>query len=109
MWKKHAWQTAEVKETSLEIERLVKKLSGATVAEFDEFARHEIVLEAFARFVTIDIAFGSQHRDFRRNHRLHFDPYAGRWELVARSFRVFRREPACNLADNPILLRLKRV
>ena len=108
-WKKHAWRVAEEKKTCPDLERLLAQVSGSTIAEFTDFARHEMDLEAFARFEALDIAFGSEQRDFRHNHRLYFDPYKGRWEPVAWRFSAFKHEPFFDLVENPLMLRLKQV
>jgi hypothetical protein len=108
-WKKHAWRVEEERDVRPDLDRLLSMVSTATVDEFTEFARNEMDLDAFARFEALDIAFGSQQRDFRHNHRLYFDPYRGRWEPVAWRFDGFRHEAAFDLVENPILLRLKQV
>jgi hypothetical protein len=53
------------------------------------------------------VAFGGDQRDFREDHTYYFDPYRGAWEPIAGRFRGFRDDPAFNLVDNPVLLRLK--
>ena len=108
-WKKHAWKNGEDKKNRRELTRLLAMITGASVEDFAEYARREINLEAYARFEAIDIAFGSEQRDFRHNHRLYFDPYRGRWEPVAWRFSGFKHAPAFDLVESPLLLRLKQV
>jgi CotH protein len=108
-WKKVAWRNDEDREDFADLERLLKAISSATNKEFTDFARNEIDLEAFAAFDALDVAFGGDQHDFRENHKLQFDPYRGLWEPVAWSFRGFKHDPAFNLVENPLLLRLKLV
>ncbi len=108
-WKKTAWRNAEEELKYDDIERFLKQINSATVRQFVDFARNEIELEAVATFDALDVAFGGDQHDFRQNHKLYYDPYRGRWELVAWNFRGFKHEAFFNLVQNPILLRLKQV
>jgi CotH protein len=90
-----------------DLERFLFHVRDATAAEFDDFARHELDLEAFARLDAIDVAFGADQRDFRENHDYYFDPYRGRWEPIAGGGRGFRDDPEFNLVENPVHLRLE--
>lgn len=89
-----------------DLSRLLHHVHSASAREFSDFARHELDLEAFARLNALDVAFGADQRDFRKNHTFHFDPYRGRWAPIAGEFRGFRNDPAFNIVDNPVLLRL---
>jgi len=108
-WKKVAWQDEDSKEDRGAIESLIEVLRTASIREFDAFARERMDLRRFALFECLDIIFGGDQHDFRENHKLYFDPYRGRWEPVAWNFRAFKHDPVFNLAENPILLRLKMV
>lgn len=90
-----------------DLDRFLYHVHGATQAEFDDFARHELDLDAFARLDAIDVAFGGDRRDFRDDHAYYFDPFRGRWEPIAGQVRGFRDDPQFNIVDNPVLLRLK--
>lgn len=107
VWKRHAARAPT--DDRRDLARLLRMVSTATVDQFAEFAKAELNLEAFARFEAIDIAFGSEQRDFRRNHRLYYDPYRGRWEPVAWSYRAFKHTPHFELVENPLTMRLKQV
>src|SRR5688572_24492507 len=90
-----------------DLTRFLYHVHDATLAEFADFAEHELDVEAFARLDAIDVAFGGDRRDFRDNHDYYFDPYRGRWEPIAGGVRGFRDDAEFNLVDNPVLLRLK--
>jgi hypothetical protein len=108
-WKNVAYRSEQQKGDFSDLERLLDKIRSSSIADFADFARRQIDLDAFATFDALNVAFGSDERDYRENHKLFFDPYRGRWEPVAWNFRGFRNEPAFNLVENPILLRLKLV
>lgn len=90
-----------------DLQRFLQHVHGGTSQQFVDFARHELNLEAFAKLDALDVAFGGDQRDFREDHTYYFDPYRGAWEPVAGKFRGFRDDPAFNLVDSPVLLRLK--
>jgi hypothetical protein len=90
-----------------DLERFLYQIHDATLAEFDDFARNELDLDAFARLDAIDVAFGGDRRDFRDDHDYYFDPYRGRWEPIAGAVRGFRDDTEFNIVDSPVLLRLK--
>ncbi len=90
-------------------EKLLDNIRSMSVREFARFAQTEMDLEAFATFDALDVAFGGDQHDFREDHKLHFDPYRGRWGPVAWNFRGFRHDPMFNLVENPVLLRMKMI
>jgi len=108
-WSKVSSRTdaAEDQTDTTDLARFLWAVRDASFAEFDDFAAHELDLEAFARLDAIDVAFGGDQRDFRENHDYYFDPYRGRWEPIAGGVRGFRDDPEFNIVDNPVLLRLK--
>ncbi len=108
-WKKSAWRIDEEKDEFDNLEKLLGNIRSMSTRQFARFARTEIDLEAFATFDALDVAFGGDQHDFRQNHKLHFDPYRGRWEPVAWNFRGFKHDPMFNLVENPVLLRLKMI
>lgn len=108
-WKKVAWRDEASKEDRAALENLLSTLRTGSIRAFDAFARERMDLRRFALFECLDIVFGGDQHDFRENHKLYFDPYRGRWEPVAWNFRAFKHDPVFNLAENPILLRLKMV
>lgn len=89
------------------LDRLLDKVQHASHAEFAVFAEDHIDLERYAAFDALDVVFGGNEHDYFSNHKLYFDPYRGRFEPVAWGFRSFRHEPALNLVDHPLLIRLK--
>jgi hypothetical protein len=107
-WKKVAWAEGEKKELS-ELERLLALVREADAAGFVDFARHELDLERFAALEALEIVFGAEERDARRNHKLYLDPHRGRWEPLVRGLRGPRHRPELNLAEHPLGLRLKQV
>ena len=108
-WRKVAWRDEAAKDDYSELERLLAHVRGSTIAEFADFARHEIDVHAFAQFDALDVAFGCDQHNFRENHKLYFDPYRGRWEPIAWGFRGFEHDAQFNRVENPLLLRLKFV
>lgn len=110
-WKKPASKTDdEATATDFsELSRLLSMVTQSTHAEFADFARHELDLERFARFDSIDVAFGGNRHNFRQNQKYAFDPYRGLWEPIAWSFEGFRDDPNFNLVEHPLLIRLKMV
>jgi CotH kinase protein len=109
LWRKSAWRLDAEEHEFPELEELLKKMRNMSVGEFTGFARSRMDLEAFATFDALDVAFGSDQHDFRENHKLHFDPYRGRWQPVAWNFRGFQHNPYFNLTENPFLLRFKMI
>jgi hypothetical protein len=108
-WKKSAWRIDEEKDEFDNLEELLDNIRSMNIRQFARFAQAEMDLEAFATFDALDVAFGGDQHDFRQNHKLHFDPYCGRWEPVAWNFRGFKHDPMFNLVENPVLLRLKMI
>ncbi len=108
-WKKSAWRIDEEKAEFDNLEKLLGNIRSMSIREFARFADTEMDLTAFATFDALDVAFGGDQHDFRQNHKLHFDPYRGRWEPVAWNFRGFKHDPMFNLVENPVLLRLKMI
>jgi hypothetical protein len=108
-WKKVAWRNEKEAQNRGELKRLLHHIRSVSVRDFVEFARREIDLRAFATFDALDVIFGVEEHDFRKNHKLYYDPYKGRWEPVAWNFRGFRHDPQFNLVENPLLLRLKMI
>lgn len=108
-WTKVASRSDSVadKANRADLERFLRAVRSADAREFHDFAVHELNLEAFAELDALEVAFGADQRDFRENHSYYFDPYRGTWEPLAVQFRGFRDDPAFNLVDNPVLLRLK--
>jgi hypothetical protein len=108
-WAKMASRTdAEAdKANRADLARFLEQVRTGTCRAFQDFARHELDLEAFAELDALDVAFGGDQRDFRENHAYYFDPYRGSWAPVPGQFRGFRDDPLFNLVDNPVLLRLK--
>ena len=47
-WRKVAWRDEAAKDDYSELERLLAHVRGSTIAEFADFARHEIDIDAFA-------------------------------------------------------------
>lgn len=109
LWSKVSSRTDSVEDQTdtSDLSRFLWAVRAATFVEFDDFAAHELDLDAFARLDAIDVAFGGDQRDFRENHDYYFDPYRGRWEPIAGGVRGFRDDPEFNIVDNPVLLRLK--
>jgi hypothetical protein len=103
-WKKVAWRNEKEAQNRGELKRLLHHIRSVSVRDFVEFARREIDLRAFATFDALDVIFGVEEHDFRKNHKLYYDPYKGRWEPVAWNFRGFRHDPQFNLVENPLLL-----
>jgi hypothetical protein len=105
-WKKVSWQPGEEKARA-DLERLLGTLSRGSLAELADLAEHELDLPRFAALEALEIAFGIEERDARRNHKLYLDPHRGRWEAVAWSLRGFRHRPELELVEHPLGLRLK--
>lgn len=106
-WQKVASRTPEEAQDLSELERLVEAVSRGTHRQFARFAAEEVDLDRYAAFDALDVVFGNSEHDYFSNHKLYFDPYAGRFEPVAWSFRGFNHEPRMNLVDHPLLIRLK--
>ena len=108
-WQKNAWRIDEEKDDFDNLKDLLGNIRSMSTREFARFAQAEMDLTAFATFDALDVAFGGDQHDFREDHKLHFDPYRGRWEPVAWNFRGFRHDPVFNLVENPVLLRMKMI
>ncbi len=108
-WRKAASKNQAAKEDYQELERLLTAVGGASHAEFRRFAQRELDLDKLAAFDALDVVFGGDQHDFLSNHKLYFDAHRGRFEPIAWNFRAFTNDPAFNLVENPLLLRLKAV
>lgn len=108
-WKKVASRTdsEDSKLDHTELDHFLAMVGEGTHEQFADFVRHEVDVERFVHFELLDVAFGGDQHDFRENHRYYFDPYRGRWEPIAWSFRGFQSDPHFNLVENPVTLRLK--
>lgn len=91
------------------LDHLLEAIQHANHAEFVAFSERHIDLQRYAAFDALDVVFGGNEHDYFSNHKLYFDPYRGRFEPVVWGFRGFRHEPAFNLVDHPLLVRLKMV
>ena len=108
-WKKVATTIGGKRKNMVELQVLLDAINGYSQQHFSNFARDHIDLEKFAQLDALDVVFGCNERDFDQNHKLYFDPYKGRFEPVAWSFRGWRHRPYFNRTENPLLLRLKQV
>lgn len=105
-WTKVAWRTDSQKDEYPEIDRLLAAISKSTYREFATYALDTLALDKYALFDALDVVFGSNDHDYESNHKLYADPYTGRLEPIAWSYRAFHHENAFNLVENPLLLRL---
>jgi hypothetical protein len=87
--------------------RFVDRVAHATHADFAAYASEALDLDRYATYAALDAAFGGDAHDLRSNHRFYVDPYRGRLEPVAWSFRGFRRSAEVDAIDSPLLVRLK--
>jgi len=106
-WRKAAWRVAEEEDDFAELERLLNAVQSANHREFRDLATHELDLDKLALFDALDVTFGGDQHDYVSNHKLFYDAYRGRFEPIAWNFRAFTHDPAFNLVENPLLLRLK--
>ena len=90
-----------------ELVRFVDAVHHASHAEFVRFAERSLDLPRYARFDALDVTFGGDEHDFLSNHRFYADPYRGKLEPVAWTFRGFQRDETLNGVDSPLLVRLK--
>lgn len=106
-WKKVASRTeAEAADLS-ELERMISSVGQGSHEAFARYARAEIDLDRYALFDALDVVFGGREHDYFTNHKLYVDPYRGRWEPIAWSFRGFDHEEVFDRVDHPLLIRLK--
>ena len=108
-WQKVAASSPGAQEDFRELERLLAAVQGASFQDFAAYAQREIALDRYALFDALDVVFGGNDHDYLSNHKFYFDRYTGRLEPVAWTFRGFQHEPALNLVDHPLLVRLKTV
>lgn len=108
-WQKVAASSPAAEKDFSEIERLLDAVQHSSFSRFASYARQEIDLDRYATFDALDVVFGGNDHDYFSNHKFYFDRYTGRLEPVAWSFRGFQHEPAFNLVDHPLLVRLKMV
>lgn len=108
-WQKVAASSPDTEKDFSEIERMLRAIQSASFLDFASYARQEIALDRYAMFDALDVVFGGNDHDYFSNHKFFFDRYTGRLEPVAWSFRGFQHEPAFNLVDHPLLVRLKMV
>lgn len=105
-WTKVAWKDDSQKDDYRELDRLLQEIAKGSYREFAEYAATSLNLDKYALFDALDVVFGCDAHDYKSNHKLYVDPYTGRIEPIAWSYRAFHHEPAFNLAENPLLLRL---
>ncbi|MBI3179815.1 MAG: CotH kinase family protein, partial [Deltaproteobacteria bacterium] len=107
-WQKIASRSEDATADRTDLLRLLDRIRSASFDEFATHARRAIDLEKYARFDALDVVFGGSEHDYFSNHKLYFDPYRGKVEPVAFSFRGFQHEPTFNVIDHPLLIRLKQ-
>lgn len=105
-WKKVAWRVPEEQKDRSELERLLDRVARASHRDFAAFARQELDLERFAALEALETALGIRSRTARRNQKLYFDPFRGRFEPVASALRGLQRSPALAPPADPLRLRL---
>lgn len=106
-WQKVAERDPNHPEDRRELLRFLAALNGASHQEFRRYAEEELDLGRWARFDALDVIFAGSEHDYYSNHKLYADPYRGKLEPVAFSFRGFQHEEGFNVVDHPLLLRLK--
>ena len=106
-WQQVAWRAGEDTEEFGPLDELLDAVQRASFAEFARYAERSIDLDRYAIFDALDVVFGGNEHDYFSNHKLYYDPYRGKFEPVAWSFRGFQHEPWLNLVDHPLLIRLK--
>jgi hypothetical protein len=106
-WQKVASRSEQEAQDFGELEHLLEAVARSSHREFAAFADAHIDLDRYALFDALDVVFGGNEHDYLSNHRFYVDPYTGRFEPVAWSFRGFQNEPAFNAVDHPLLIRLK--
>ncbi len=106
-WQKIASRTVAEKDEHPELDRLIGAVNDASHRAFAEYARDELDLDRYATFDALDVIFCGSEHDYFSNHKLYADPYRGRLEPVAWSFRGFQHEDTFNVIDHPLLIRLK--
>lgn len=105
-WQKIASRSAEEEADQSELTRFLAALDSSH-EHFARYAEDELDLERFAMFDALDVVFGGSEHDYQSNHKMYADPYRGKMEPVAFSFRGFQHKPIFNLIDYPLLVRLK--
>ncbi len=108
-WSKVAFRDEAEAENFDELERFLHAITTASNRDFATFAESELDLDKYAFFDALDVVFGGNDHDYFSNHKFYVDPYRGKFEPIAWSFRGFQDEPRLNLVDNPLLIRLKFV
>ncbi len=106
-WQQVESRAADHDEEFEPLDRLLDAVQKGSFAGFASFAEETIDLDRYATFDALDVVFGGNEHDYFTNHKLYYDPYRGKFEPLAWSFRGFRHEPHVNLVDNPLLIRLK--
>jgi hypothetical protein len=106
-WQKVADKDQEHPEDRRELLRFLAAINGASHLEFARYAETELDLPRWALFDALDVIFAGSEHDYYSNQKIYADPYRGKLEPVAFSFRGFQHEAGFNLVDHPLLLRLK--
>ncbi|HZA13140.1 MAG TPA: CotH kinase family protein, partial [Myxococcaceae bacterium] len=106
-WQKVASHSEQEADDFRELERLLEMVARSSHREFAAFAESHIDLDRYALFDALDVVFGGNEHNYLSNHRFYVDPYSGRFEPVAWSFRGFQNDPGFNAVDHPLLIRLK--
>ena len=82
-------------------------MARSSPRDFAAYAEEELDLPRVAIFDALDVVFGGSEHDWFSNWKFYADPYRGKLEPVAWSFRGFQHEHAFNAIDAPLLIRLK--
>ena len=106
-WQQVAAREGDPGEEFEPLDRLLAAVRHASFADFADYAERSIDLDRYATFDALDVVFAGNEHDYFSNHKFYYDPYRGMLEPVAWSFRGFQYEPALNLIDHPLLIRLK--
>lgn len=106
-WQKIASRTSSDSTAHPELDRFLAAINGASHQAFADYAEAELDLPRFATVDALDVVFGGSEHDWLSNHKIYADPYRGKLEPVAWSFRGFAHEERFNAVDHPLLIRLK--
>jgi hypothetical protein len=81
-WDKVASRNAQEVENRDDINLLINAINNFDDVSFFNFANTFLNKDQIYKYFAVDVIFGSDHHDFWHNHKIYFDPYLGKFELV---------------------------
>ncbi len=82
-WEKDGSRNAETEQDLRDLELMLQAVNSYDQIAFVDYCDTYLDNESFATFLAFNMFTGSPHHDFTHNHKLYFDPYRGKFEVIS--------------------------